>query len=92
MRGGGGGVGGERGYVCPEFEFQIRLFRILRSRPCPCRYLQYRSWALQHLHMRKLRAIWRISMKSPRKKLTCKFLRELLYANFLHSNLSVFLR
>ena len=88
----GGGVGGERGYVCPEFEFQIRLFCILRSRPCPCRYLQYRSWALQHLHMRKLRAIWRISMKSPRKKLTCKFLRELLYANFLHSNLSVFLR
>jgi len=36
---GAGGGGGERGYVCPEFEFQIRSFRILRSRPCPCRYL-----------------------------------------------------
>ena len=91
MRGGGGG-GGERGYVCPEFEFRIQLFRILRSRPCPCRYLQYRPWALQHLHMRKLRAIWQISMKSPCKKLACKFLREPLHANFLHANLSVFLR
>ena len=54
--------------------------------------IQYTPWALQHLHGRKLRAIWRISTKNPRKKLACKFLHELLHADFLHANLSVFLR
>ena len=29
--------------------------------------LQYRPQALQHLHARKVRAIWRISTKNPRK-------------------------
>ena len=35
---------------------------------------------------------WGISMKIPRKKLACKFLHELLHADFLHANLSVLLR
>ena len=50
--------------------------------------VQYRPWALQHLHRRKLRVIWRTSTQ----KLACKFLHELLHADFLHVNLSVFLR
>ena len=54
--------------------------------------LQYRPQALQHLHARKVRAIWRISTKNPRKKLTCKFKHELLHAGFLHANLSVLLQ
>ena len=54
--------------------------------------LQYRPWALQHLHARKLRAIWRISTKNPCKKLAYKFLHKLLHADFLHANLSVLLR
>ena len=44
--------------------------------------IQYRPRALQHLHAHKLRAIWRISTKNPRKKLACKFLHELLHADF----------
>ena len=47
--------------------------------------VQYRPRALQHLHARKLRAMWRISMKNPCKKLACKFLHELLHADFLHA-------
>ena len=31
-------------------------------------------------------------MKNPREKLPCKFLQELLHADFLHANLSVLLR
>ena len=54
--------------------------------------IQYRPQALQHLHARKLHAIWRISTKNPRKKLACKFLHKLLHADFLHANLSVLLR
>ena len=54
--------------------------------------LQYRPQALQHLHARKVRAIWRISTKNPRKKLVCKFKHELLHAGFLHANVSVLLR
>ena len=54
--------------------------------------LQYRARALQHLHAHKLRATWRISTKNPCKKLACKFLHELLPVDFLHPNLSVFLR
>ena len=53
--------------------------------------LQYRPWALQHLHVRKLCAIWRISTKNPRKKLACKFLHKLLHRLFTRK-LSVFLR
>ena len=53
--------------------------------------VQYRPRALQHLHARKLRAIWRIFTKNPRKKLGCKFLQELLHAHFLHANLSALL-
>ena len=49
--------------------------------------VQYRPRALQHLHARKLRAIWRFYTQNPRKKLACKFLHE-----FLHANLRVFLR
>ena len=52
-----------------------------------CENVQYRSWALQHVHVRKLRAIWRISRETPRKKLARK-----LHAAFLHANLRVFLR
>ena len=52
--------------------------------------IQYRPRALQHLHTRKLGAIGQISTKNPRKKLACKFLHELLDADFLHANLSVF--
>ena len=52
----------------------------------------YRPRALQHLHARKLRATWRISMKNPRKKLAFKILHEVLHADFLHANLSVLLR
>ena len=55
-------------------------------------HLQYRPRALQLLHARKLRAIWRISTQNPRKRLACKFLHELLHADFLLANLSVFLR
>ena len=43
--------------------------------------IQYRPRALQHLQARKLRAIWRISTKNPRKELACKFLHELLHPN-----------
>ena len=53
---------------------------------------QYRPRAWQPLHACKLRAIWWISMKNPHKKLACKFLHELLHADFLHTNLSVLLR
>ena len=53
--------------------------------------IQNRLRVLQHLHARKLRAIWRISVKNPRKKLACKFLHELLHADFLHANLYIFL-
>ena len=49
--------------------------------------VQYRPRALQHLHARKLRAIWRFYTQNPRKKLACKFLYELL-----HANLRAFLR
>ena len=59
---------------------------------CKFNNIQYRPRALQHLHARKLRAIWRISTTNPRKKLACKFLHELLHADFLHANLSVLLR
>ena len=57
-------------------------------------HVQYRPWALQHLHVHahKLHAIWRISTNNAHKKLACKFLHELLHTDFLHSNLSVFLR
>ena len=54
--------------------------------------LQYRSQALQHLHARKLHAVWKISTKNPCKKLACKFLHKLLHAAFIHANLSVLLR
>jgi len=54
--------------------------------------IQYRPRALQHLHAHKLRAIWRISMKNQRKKLECTFLHQLLHAEFLQANLSVFLQ
>ena len=54
--------------------------------------VQYRQQALQHLHARKLRAIWQISTKNPCKELVCKFLHELLHAEFLHANLRVLLR
>ena len=54
--------------------------------------IQYRPRALQHLHVHKLRGIWRISTKNPRKKLACKFLHELLHTDFLHANLSILLR
>ena len=53
---------------------------------------QYRPRAWQPLHACKLRAIWWISTKNPHKKLACKFLHELLHADFLHTNLSVLLR
>ena len=59
---------------------------------CNLPEVQYRPRALQHLHVRKSRAIWRISTKNPRKKPACKFLRKLLHADFLHANLSVLLR
>ena len=54
--------------------------------------LQYSPQALQHLHTRKMRAIWRISRKNPRKKLVCKLKHELLHAGFLNTNLSVLLQ
>ena len=54
--------------------------------------LQYRPWALQHLHARKLHTIWWISTKNPCKKLACKLLHKLLHTDFLHANLSVLLR
>ena len=36
-------------------------------------HLQYRPWALQHLHVRKLRAIWWIPQKIQAKNLHVKF-------------------
>ena len=54
--------------------------------------VQYRPQALQHLHTRKLRAMWWIFMQNPHQKLVCKLLHKLLHATFLHSNLCVFLR
>ena len=63
----------------------------LRS-DCDGLLLQYRPRALQHLHVRKLRAIGQISTKNPCKKLVCKFLHKPLHADFLHAYSSVLLR
>ena len=52
--------------------------------------IQDRPRALQDLDARKLRAIGRISVKNPRKKLACKFSHELLHADFLHANLYMY--
>ena len=36
--GGGGGGGGSQIHVCPYSEFQMQSFRLLKRRPCCCRY------------------------------------------------------
>ena len=76
----------------PVFSIKIIMGWSQAIRQQTTSLLQYRPWALQHLHARKLHAIWRISTKNPCKKLMYKFLHKLLHADFLHANLSVLLR
>ena len=42
--------------------------------------IQYRPWALQHLHVCKLRATWQINTQNTHKKHTCESLCEQLRA------------
>ena len=51
---------------------------------------QYWPEVLQHLHARKMRAIWRIYTRVTRKIHSCNFLHELLHELELHEVLRVF--
>ena len=42
--------------------------------------IQYRPWTLQHLHVCKLRATWRINMQNTPKRQVCEILCEQLHA------------
>ena len=42
--------------------------------------IQYRPWALQHLHVCKLRAAWGINMQNTHTKCICEILCEQLHA------------
>ena len=53
--------------------------------------MQYRPWALQHLHVCKLHATWRINMQNTHKKHVSEILCEQLHAASITREMHVFI-